>query len=76
MITFLHSERQTPTEKKIEYPVLYLFLMHFIHFRFILKKMAIPVSLNVPHVSETIEAALKNHIVPDQEFLLQGKFSL
>ncbi|XP_045595147.1 mediator of RNA polymerase II transcription subunit 18 [Procambarus clarkii] len=32
--------------------------------------MALPVS--VPHVGETIESALKNQIVPDQEFLLQG----
>ncbi|KAK8743868.1 hypothetical protein OTU49_001304 [Cherax quadricarinatus] len=32
--------------------------------------MALPMS--VPHVGETIESAIKNQIVPDQEFLLQG----
>ncbi|KAG7158671.1 mediator of RNA polymerase II transcription subunit 18-like [Homarus americanus] len=32
--------------------------------------MALPV--NIPHAGETIESALKNQIVPDQEFLLQG----
>ncbi|XP_071551061.1 mediator of RNA polymerase II transcription subunit 18 [Panulirus ornatus] len=34
--------------------------------------MAIPVSVNVPLTNETIDATHKNHIVPDQEFLLQG----
>lgn len=32
--------------------------------------MALPI--NVSHVGESIEAALKSQIVPDQEFLLQG----
>lgn len=34
--------------------------------------MAMPA--NVPHFGENLEAALKSQIVPDQEFLLQGKW--